>query len=453
MIDITFDFRSDTPPGKDPDTFSPTLRSYHQLLWSKPLPSGELFELDVSGPPYYLHHRSALGEFWLSSDAVVPTFSRLAPIVDQIPEVEREEFKRIGYTIGGMMIFPANKVDRKMTINGARGCHPRIKDRFDLTVECIRRHYLEEPSPLSDTLARYADFFGLFEDFSGYVDFFHLQDLVENASTVKFFTPFADFAASPLPRTVDAYLRYRQHAIEFIESRNRRIVAAGPIADRPIGRSVKQANRDRPRTATAGGECADPIAAASFTTAIARRGPSRPATALTPFIERVLAESPPHLSIRGVLDYGCGRGADLNYFRRLGIDADGYDPHEPFGFAEPPTGLFTVVTLIFVLNVLTTVEARLEVMRRAAAHLAPKGVLIVATRSTAAIRSEAARNGWRACGDGFVSRRGTFQHGMDADDIAGLGEMLGLQSHRSLPTVRDASLVALARRRSKTGNA
>jgi hypothetical protein len=32
-IDITFDFRSDTPPGKDPDTWSPTLRSYHQLLW------------------------------------------------------------------------------------------------------------------------------------------------------------------------------------------------------------------------------------------------------------------------------------------------------------------------------------------------------------------------------------------------------------------------------------
>jgi hypothetical protein len=53
LIDITFDFRSDTAPGKDPDTFSPTLRTYHQLLWSKPLPSGQLFRLDVSGPPYY----------------------------------------------------------------------------------------------------------------------------------------------------------------------------------------------------------------------------------------------------------------------------------------------------------------------------------------------------------------------------------------------------------------
>ena len=97
---------------------------------------------------------------------------------------------------------------------------------------------------------------------------------------------------------------------------------------------------------------ADPTAAASFKTAIARPGPSAPAKKLTPCIERVLAESSLNPSVRGVLDYGCGRGADVNYFRSLGIDAGGYDPHAPFGFAESPTGVFMVVTLIFVLNVL-----------------------------------------------------------------------------------------------------
>lgn len=150
----------------------------------------------------------------------------MAHIIDQIPEVEREEFIRITYTIGGMIVFPANKVDGKPTINGARGLNQRIADRFDLTVECIRRHYLDEPSPLGDTLARYADFFDLFGDFAGYVDFFHLQDLVDVASsTVKFFTPFDDFAASPLPGTLDAYFGYRQRAVEFVEARNRRIAA------------------------------------------------------------------------------------------------------------------------------------------------------------------------------------------------------------------------------------
>jgi hypothetical protein len=93
-------------------------------------------------------------------------------------------------------------------------------------VECIRCHYLRESSPLGDTLARYRDFFDLFGDFAGYLDFFHLQDLVDEvSSTVKFFTPFEDFAASPLPGTLDAYLGYRRHAAEFIESRNRRIAA------------------------------------------------------------------------------------------------------------------------------------------------------------------------------------------------------------------------------------
>jgi hypothetical protein len=114
-----------------------------------------------------------------------------------------------------------------------------------------------------------------------------------------------------------------------------------------------------------------------------------------------------------------------------------------------------VVTLIFVLNVLPTVEDRLEAMRQAIARLAPDGVLIVAARSSAAVRSEAARRGWRAWGDGFVSHegRGTFQHGMDPDEIVGLGEMLGLRSQWPLPTVRDASLVALARRPPTTRNA
>jgi Family of unknown function (DUF6994) len=226
-IDITFDFRSDTPQGKDPDAFSPKLRTYHKILWSKPLPSGVVFELDDTTPHIYLHHRSEVGEFFLSSDAVIPTFSRdrrISYFISQIPVEEREVFNGIGYTIGGMMVFPGNRLGRKMTINVARGFHPRIKDRFDLTVECIRRHYHNERSPLSDTLARYADFFGLFGGFRGYVEFFLLQDLVtKDYSALRFFTPFEDFSTSPLPGSIDAYLAYRQFAVDFIKARNSRI--------------------------------------------------------------------------------------------------------------------------------------------------------------------------------------------------------------------------------------
>ena len=40
-IDTRFDFRTDSN-GKDPDSHSPTLRSYQRYLYSKPLPNGEV---------------------------------------------------------------------------------------------------------------------------------------------------------------------------------------------------------------------------------------------------------------------------------------------------------------------------------------------------------------------------------------------------------------------------
>jgi hypothetical protein len=231
-IDVAFDFQTDTPPGKDPDTRSPSLRKYHKQLWSKRLPGGAMFSLDDSGKNY-LYHLSDLGEFFLASDAVIPTFwkeERIKPIASEIPD-QMKAFYNLGYTIGGMMIFPGNRIGRAMTINGARGFHPRIKDRFDLTVECIRRHYGREPNPLAKVLDRYADFFALFEDFRGYVDFFLLQDLVNaDCTAVNLFTPFEEFKPYPVPATADAYRDYMEAAVAFIEARNRRILAYVPAS-------------------------------------------------------------------------------------------------------------------------------------------------------------------------------------------------------------------------------
>ena len=41
LIDTTFDVRTDAG-GRDPDRYSATLRRYHRLLWSKPLPGGAM---------------------------------------------------------------------------------------------------------------------------------------------------------------------------------------------------------------------------------------------------------------------------------------------------------------------------------------------------------------------------------------------------------------------------
>lgn len=224
-IDTSFAFRVDAG-GKDPDTHSPTLRAYHKRLWSRELPNGVRFTLDDHTPGSYLHHSSELGEFSLSSDAVMATFNRhvsMAPLLSQIPQAERDAFDTITYTIGGMMVFPGYRVDGKMTINGARGFNRKISDRMDLTLECIRRHYRHEPSPLAPTLDRYADFFALFGDFRGYTDFFLLQDLLDDDSSVRFFMPFDDFRPPSIPKDLDGYLRFRERSIAFVEARNRRI--------------------------------------------------------------------------------------------------------------------------------------------------------------------------------------------------------------------------------------
>jgi hypothetical protein len=98
---------------------------------------------------------------------------------------------------------------------------PKIKDRFDLTLECIRRHYLGQPSPLNDTLVRSANFFDLFDEFAGYVTFFYLQDLVDNAASAgRFSILFAAFDASPLPQTLEQYLACRSLGIAFIHAGN-----------------------------------------------------------------------------------------------------------------------------------------------------------------------------------------------------------------------------------------
>lgn len=226
LIDTSFDFRTDAR-GKDPDVFSPTLRQYHKLLWSKALPSGRSFDLDDAGRGAYLHHRSELGEFFLLSDSVIPTFTRWGFAMahpELYTEEENKAFMGISYTIGGMMIFPGNRIQGKWTINQARWCLRKISDRFDLTVECIRRHYARQTSSLGETLARYGDFFALSETFSAYVDFFLLGDLVtDDCAGVKSFMPFDEFQTASVPQDDVTYREYRRRRIEFVEARNRQI--------------------------------------------------------------------------------------------------------------------------------------------------------------------------------------------------------------------------------------
>ena len=213
--------------GGDPDSTSPTLRAYHQLLWSKPLPNGQIFTLTANKSKPYLYHNSPLGEFFLGSDAITHSYKNQTSkqaIVSQIPTEVQGLFDN-GSTVGAYCIFPNNKIDGKQTINQIRGTNSFIDDRFDLTLACIQRFYAGEQSPIYDTLLRYKSFFDLFGDFKGYVEFFLLQDLLDEQGNINFYFPFDGFKTKPIIANVAAYLHYKERAEAFVKARTQRMVA------------------------------------------------------------------------------------------------------------------------------------------------------------------------------------------------------------------------------------
>ena len=225
MININYDFYRDGTVG-DLDTTSPTLRKYHKILWSKPLPNGHIFELSDTRKGAYLYHKSEFGEFFLGSDIITQFYifqKRHRWLIEQTPSKVIDEIYYTGYTIGQSIIFPNNKIDGKMTINGMRGCNSKIDDRFDLTLECIRRYYLGQTSPLYDTFLRYKNFFDLFDNFIGYVNFFLLDDLIDKNQNIKFYLPFNDFKTSLKLSDIDEYLLYLERVMNFIRQRSKRI--------------------------------------------------------------------------------------------------------------------------------------------------------------------------------------------------------------------------------------
>jgi hypothetical protein len=248
VIDPDLDFASHYRNGGDPDRDCKRLYGWHRALWGRVVPGVGPFELAVIyDRGYGLRLRSADGaEFWLGSDGMIPTWSspgwtsRFAPDLAAAIAKDAGDFYRVACTIGGYIVFPRNRVSQTgWTINQSRGMHSAIADRFDLTLECIRRHYSDPGAlnPLGERLAYYGDFLALFRDFDTYVRFFLLDDLVDEARDavrslvtggllMEFSVPA--FAGSPAE-----YGEYRQRSITFVRARNKRIQQLGLQPEHP----------------------------------------------------------------------------------------------------------------------------------------------------------------------------------------------------------------------------
>ena len=156
MIDVNFDFTADMPhywdgywhdgllgySRHDPDRESKTLREYHGKLWSKKLPNGREMNLRGGSADYLMW-----GDFRLGSDSILASFRYkrnrefIRRVADSVPDWKGyvETFVRKSYTIGGSIIFPK----MRSSINQVRGFNKYIRDRWDLTLECIRKFYLD----------------------------------------------------------------------------------------------------------------------------------------------------------------------------------------------------------------------------------------------------------------------------------------------------------------------
>ena len=218
-IDIYFDVQTDSN-GKDPDTASKTLKAYHQLLWSKPLPNGEKMEIEQERG--YLKW----DKMWLGCDSITASFLHyrfpLKEYVEQnIPNFSqfKDDYWHKTYTIGGSIIFPMVR----WSMNQARGCSVKICDRWDLTLECIRRYYKGESSPLDTALEKSSLFFDKFVCFKGYVDFFLLQDCVDEDYNVKFWLNTPLFESMPMPKNMKEYMHWINTQLDFVSKRGKRI--------------------------------------------------------------------------------------------------------------------------------------------------------------------------------------------------------------------------------------
>ena len=147
-------------------------------------------------------------------------------IIDQVRkqvcdfDIYYEHLLHRSYTIGSTIIFPVHV----NSMNQRKGTNLKIADRWDLTLECIRRHYAGEESPLSKVIETDKAFYDLFVDFKGYVDFFMLQDCVsDDYSAVDIWMGDASFKKNGLPETVEEYLRFLVKEHIFLDKRNRRI--------------------------------------------------------------------------------------------------------------------------------------------------------------------------------------------------------------------------------------
>lgn len=135
-------------------------------------------------------------------------------------------------------------------------------------------------------------------------------------------------------------------------------------------------------------------------TAIARKGPSVPLKHAF-YLNAITGR---------VLDFGCGKGADVRELKQRGFSVVGYDPHF---CPKRPRGKFDTVLMTYVVNVLK-VNIRDRAIREAWGYVKAGGNLIITARTENEIGVAAKKGNWQRTDWGYVTGKGTYQRGYTA---------------------------------------
>ena len=267
----------------DPDATSKKLYKMHNFLWDKQskefkIPEVSLnknYELEINKKDICLGSDSIMSIYWHWAGKQYP-YKNMQEIIDYVnsnientaeyrdlckeidenfsdaanlrhkPDKEQatDIFKNFIWcylqkanTIGGFVLFPRHP----SSINSMRGCNSKIRDRFDLTLECIRRAYQEnifdneEINPLLGISSEDKKFFRMFGSFENYAKFFCLDEsyddkhnwVNETGQVLNLFDnqPLDnwDFNKSEVLPTADNWWTFYRNIMDRLEARNKQI--------------------------------------------------------------------------------------------------------------------------------------------------------------------------------------------------------------------------------------
>lgn len=150
----------------------------------------------------------------------------------------------------------------------------------------------------------------------------------------------------------------------------------------------------------------------SYKTAIARTKMSAP-------FKNFLKSYGDTIKNKTILDFGCGKGKDVEEATNLGYTITGYDPNNK-KYPMPNSNLkFNVIYCGYVLNVIHPMIREIAI-NSCWERVADNGMAVFVARTDTEINKLAEKGKWNKENDGFRTSKGTFQKGFNRSELSKL---------------------------------